>query len=82
MVYRQILVDRAVKLGGNIVIKEDIMGGTPVIKNTRIPVFVILDYLAGGLTVNEIVEEFPHLTEEDISNALLFASAIADVEDK
>ena len=51
-----------------------IMFGKPVIRNTRITVELILRKLAGGMTVEEIVIEHPHLSEEDIRAAQEFAA--------
>ena len=37
----------------------DILGGTPVFVGTRVPVKVLLDYLAGGHTLNDFLDDFP-----------------------
>jgi uncharacterized protein (DUF433 family) len=58
----------------NIEINPNIMFGKAVIKNTRITVEQILRKLAGGMTIEEIVEDHPHLTREDILNAQAFAA--------
>ncbi len=50
------------------------MFGKPVIKNTRITVEHILRKLAGGMTIQEILEDHPHLTREDILAAQEFAA--------
>ena len=41
--------------------------GKPCIRGLRITVFDILDYLASGMTVDEVLKEFPKLTKEDIT---------------
>lgn len=51
----------------------DIRGGEPCIKGTRIPVSVIVGSLT-GLTRDEILKQYPQLTEDDISAALMYAS--------
>ena len=61
---------------GRIVIDPEIMVGKPVIKGTRITVELILRLLAKGLKVDEILEDYPHLTKEDIRAALLYASKV------
>jgi len=48
--------------------------GKPCIKNTRISVYDVLSWLAAGMTFNEIVEDFPELTESDIRACLAFAA--------
>ena len=51
-------------------INPNIMFGKPVIINTRITVEQILRKLAGGMTIEEIIEDHPHLKREDILAAL------------
>jgi uncharacterized protein (DUF433 family) len=51
-----------------------IMFGKPVIKKTRITVEHILRKLAGGMTVEKIIVDHPHLTKEDIFAAQRFAA--------
>lgn len=51
-----------------------IMGGKPTIKGTRITVELILEELADGMTVGEILQAHPHLEETDIRAALGFAA--------
>jgi uncharacterized protein (DUF433 family) len=55
-------------------INPEIRFGKPCIKGTRIAVWDILGWLASGMTQDEIVEDFPQLTHEDILAALAFAS--------
>ena len=57
-----------------IAIDPDIMFGKPVIKNTRITVEHILRKLAGGMTIEEILADHPHLKPEDIFAAQQFAA--------
>jgi len=52
-----------------------------VIKGTRIPVGLILGYLAGGLMVEEILAEYPTLTREDVLACLEYASYVVDNEE-
>jgi len=51
-----------------------IMFGKPVIKNTRIPVDLILEKLAAGDKTEDLLEAYPSLSKEDIISCLLFAS--------
>lgn len=48
--------------------------GKPCIRGLRITVYDVLDYLASGMTHEQILEEFPDLTEEDIRACLAFAA--------
>jgi uncharacterized protein (DUF433 family) len=62
-------------------VDPEVCHGKPCIKGTRILVSVILDNLAAGLTPQEIVEEYPPLTLEDIQAALAYASELAREEE-
>ena len=57
-----------------IVRDKRIMHGQPIIKGTRIPVSLIFDYLSDGYSVKDILGQFPHLTPEDITEALRYGS--------
>ncbi len=52
----------------------NILFGKPAIKNTRISVELILDELAGGTSIEELLEEYPDLTREAIYAAIAFAA--------
>jgi uncharacterized protein (DUF433 family) len=49
-------------------------GGKPCIRGMRITVYDILEYLASGMTQEEILSDFPYLTREDILASLGFAA--------
>jgi uncharacterized protein (DUF433 family) len=57
-----------------ITIDPEIRSGKPVIRGTRITVRDILEYMAGGMTPEEILEDFPQLSSEDIRAVLAFAA--------
>ncbi len=57
-----------------IVIDPNIMMGKPVIVGTRITVELVLDKLAAGETIPQILEDYPQLTREAILAAIAFAS--------
>ena len=57
-----------------IVIDPDKRSGKPCIRNTRITVYDILEYLAGGMTVERIIKDFPELEKADIFAVLAFAA--------
>ncbi len=49
-------------------------GGKPCIRGMRITVYDVLEYLASGMTMQEILDDFPYLTHEDILASLAFAA--------
>lgn len=57
-----------------ITINPEVRSGKPCIKGTRITVYDILEYLAGGMSEDEILEDFPSLQREDIRAVLTFAA--------
>src|SRR5437016_5210072 len=57
-----------------ITIDPDKRSGKPCIRGTRMTVTDVLEYLAGGMTPEELVVEFPDLTLEDIRACLAFAA--------
>ena len=57
-----------------IVVNPQVMAGKPVIKGTRLTVEFILNLLAHGATVEDVLAEYDGLTQEDIQACLLFAT--------
>jgi uncharacterized protein (DUF433 family) len=57
-----------------ITIEPDKRGGKPCIRNMRITVYDVLEYLASGMSEKEILDDFPDLTREDILACLAFAA--------
>lgn len=57
-----------------ITIEPGKLGGKPCIRGLRISVENVLDYLAAGMTVEQIIDEIPDLQREDILAALKFAA--------
>jgi uncharacterized protein (DUF433 family) len=57
-----------------ITIHPEIRSGKPVIRGTRITVLDVLEYMAGGMTPEEILKDFPQLTHEDIRAVFGFAA--------
>ena len=51
-----------------------VRGGKPCVKGTPITVYDVLEYLAGGMSEDEILSDFPDLTREDIRASLAFAA--------
>ncbi len=58
----------------------EVLKGKPRIKNTRIPVSLILGYLASDYNFDDIIEEFPELTRDDISACLSYARDLSEFE--
>jgi uncharacterized protein (DUF433 family) len=58
----------------------NVLRGKPRVKGTRIPVSLILGYLASGNTPEQIISEFPDLTLDHISACLDYARALAEFE--
>ncbi len=57
-----------------ITLDPTIRSGKPCVRGTRITVADVLDYLGGGMTVAEVLEDFPDLTAGDIQACLSFAA--------
>ncbi len=62
-----------------IVSDPNVMVGKPVIRGTRITVEHILQEVANGLSIDEILQEYPHLTREGVQAALKFAIDSVDI---
>lgn len=57
-----------------ITIEPDKRSGQPCIRNLRMTVSDVLDYMAGGMSEDQILADFPDLVREDIRAALSFAA--------
>ena len=62
----------------HIVSTPEVLGGKPRIDGTRIPVALVLGYLAAGSTHEEILKEFPDLKREHIAACLDYARELAE----
>jgi len=63
-----------------ITVNSEVMVGKPTIRGLRITVEQILKALAGGVTVEELLEDYPELEREDIQAVLLYASELVNEE--
>lgn len=63
-----------------ITIDPNVCFGKPCIRGTRIWVSLILDFLANGMTMEELLEEYPYLTIEDIRTAIAYGAEMAHQE--
>ena len=57
-----------------------VLRGKPCIKGSRIPVALILGYVASGRSSSDICREFPDLSAEDVTACLFYARDLADFE--
>jgi uncharacterized protein (DUF433 family) len=68
-----------------ITIDNDILGGQPVFKGTRVPVESLFDHLEAGVPLDEFLDEFPTVSKEqaiallDIANKLLTSKNVAQL---
>ena len=60
-----------------IAVDPEVMLGQAVIKGTRLPVYVIVEAVAEGNTIDELVQAYPFLGAEDVRQALLFAAHLS-----
>jgi uncharacterized protein (DUF433 family) len=67
-------------MNGFIVVDPKICSGKPVVRGTRIMVKNILGMVAGGYTVDRIIEAYPELTREMVQAALEYAASVIDEE--
>jgi uncharacterized protein (DUF433 family) len=66
-----------VNLADEVIVKDlDILGGTPVFRGTRVPFQALLDYLEGGQTLDEFIDDFPTVTREAAISALELAKSV------
>ena len=66
---------------GRIASNPRVMAGKPVIRQTRIPVDLLVRMVAQGITTEEILADYPRLEAEDIQAALLYAAALVANDD-
>jgi uncharacterized protein (DUF433 family) len=59
---------------GVITLEPGKRGGKPCIRGMRITVYDILEYLASGMSYDEILQDFPYLTRDDILASLSYAA--------
>lgn len=64
-----------------ITLNPEVSHGKPTIRGTRYSVSAILEYLAGGDSVEDILKDFPDLVREDILACIAYASASMNLKD-
>ena len=60
-----------------ITVDPNVCFGKPCIRGTRIWVSLILDFLANGMSIEEILVEYPHLTKEDVRATIAYGAEMA-----
>jgi len=64
-------------LSNNVIVRDpDVLGGTPVFRGTRVPFQALLDYLEGGQTLDEFLDDFPTVSRETAVHALEHAKSL------
>ena len=59
------------RLSNDVITKDpDVLGGTPVFRGTRVPFQALLDYIEGGQTLDQFLDDFPTVTREQAVHAL------------
>lgn len=65
-------------LSSHIIVDDNICSGKPVIKGTRITVSTILSYISAGDSIQDILEAYPQLKEDDVKACLQYATEISN----
>jgi len=63
-------------MSDRISINPDVCNGRPVVRGTRIAVQTVLEFLAAGDSIEEVLEEYPSLAREDVQACLDYASRV------
>jgi uncharacterized protein (DUF433 family) len=64
-------------LPNSVIIRDPgVLGGTPIFRGTRVPFQALLDYLEGGQTLDEFLDDFPTVTREAAVDALEHAKSL------
>ncbi|AFY35576.1 protein of unknown function DUF433 [Calothrix sp. PCC 7507] len=80
MTFSDKLIKMPINWREHVVSSSDILRGKPRIQGTRIPVSLILGYLATGKTHDQILQEFPDLQQDQILACLDYARDLANFE--
>jgi uncharacterized protein (DUF433 family) len=66
-----------VQSANNVIVKDPaILGGTAVFRGTRVPFQALVDYIEGGQTLDEFLDDFPTVTRESAIGALELAKSL------
>jgi len=64
------------RMSERVAVHPDICNGKPVVRGTRITVQTVLEFLAAGDSIEDVLEEYPSLTREDVQACLDYASKV------
>ena len=70
----------SVNLLERITINAEVCHGKPTVRNMRYTVSMILDLLSAGMTVDELIADYPALEKEDIQACLFYASRLSETK--
>ncbi|MCO6488313.1 MAG: DUF433 domain-containing protein [Phaeodactylibacter sp.] len=73
-------MEKDLKFSERITLNPKVCNGRPTIRNMRFTVAQMLELLAAGMTVDEILDDYPYIEREDIFACLWYASRIADAQ--
>jgi len=59
-------------------IDPEIMCGKPCVKGTRIPIYIILNLMAAGYSIEQVLITYPKLTKQDVLAAISYAGSITE----
>jgi len=69
---KEVVIHQNLPLGNHIVSAPNICGGSPVIAGSRIPVWIVAGWYKQGMSLDEIMDTYPHLRPEQICVALTY----------
>ena len=72
--------NHSMELLSRITLNPKVMKGKPTIRNMRFSVAQMLELLAGGMSFEEILDDYPYIEQEDIQASLMYAAMLANVK--
>ena len=72
------MTDQPISYRDHIITDPDILTGKPVVKGTRIPVALILQYLAANPSLDDLFADYPRLTLDDVRACFAYAQAVVE----
>jgi uncharacterized protein (DUF433 family) len=69
------IFDTLARIEASVVSDPEILGGTPVVRGTRVPVYDVAASVAAGISIERILTAYPSLNREQVDTAALYAKA-------